>query len=252
MKAIIIDDEKAARNVLLNLLQISHPEIEVVDTCENLPEAVMSIRARKPELVFLDVEMPQFAGYEIVKFFTKIDFHIIFVTAYDKYAVKAFELNAIDYLVKPIQRTRLSEAIERVLQRNKDQEKISNYYSVLEQLEEESSPSFSFSESGNQHIIKTANIVAIQAQGAYCQIFMKDGIKHTLSKNIGTLEKELNFDSLLFRTHKSWIVNLREIKSIQKPKETITLTDGQQAKFSRFRKDEFYTLLEEFNALPKV
>ena len=247
MKAIIIDDEKAARNVLQNLLMIAHPEIDVVDMCPNLPEAVMSIRSRKPDLIFLDVEMPQFAGYEIVKFFSKIDFQIIFVTAYDKYAVKAFEMNAIDYLVKPIQRSRLSEAIERAKRRQQDNEKIVNYDSVLEQLEEENSPTFSFSESGNQHIVKTSNILAISAQGAYCQIIMKNGDKHLLSKNIGTIEKEITQNPILFRTHKSWIVNMREIVGIKKSKELILISGGIQAKLSRFRKESFEKAFGDIN-----
>lgn len=248
MRAIIIDDEKAARNVLQNLLLLSHPEIEIVDTCPNLPEAVMSIRARKPDLIFLDVEMPQFAGYEIVKFFSEITFQIIFVTAYDKYAVKAFELNAIDYLVKPIQRSRLSEAVERAQKRFRDKEKIVNYNSVLEQLEEESSPTLTFSESGHQHLIKTSNIRAVNAQGAYCQIIMKNGDKHLLSKNIGTLEKELASNPLLFRSHKSWIINLKEVVGIQKAKELILIKGGISAKLSRFKKEAFEKALENTEA----
>lgn len=245
MKAIIIDDEIAARNVLQNLIQLSHPEIKVVDTCENLPEAVMSIHARKPDLVFLDVEMPEFAGYEISKFFSEIDFHIIFVTAYDKYAVKAFELNAIDYLIKPIQRSRLKDAIERVKQRNHENLQLMSYNAVLEQLKEENSPTISFAESGNKYIIKTAHILAVNAQRSYCEVILKNGERHILSKNIGALEKDLSIDNRLFRSHKSWIVNLKEVISIQKPKEQITLNGGVIAKYSRFRKDSLYELLDD-------
>lgn len=246
MKAIIIDDEKAARNVLQNLLSLSHPDIEIVDTCSNLPEAVMSIRARKPDLVFLDVEMPQFAGYEIVKFFSEINFQIIFVTAYDQYAVKAFELNAIDYLVKPLQRSRLAEAVERAEKRLKDNEKIGDYHTMVEQLEKDSAPTISFSESGQQHIVKITDILAINAQGAYCQVIMKNGAKYFLSKNIGTFEKELSEHPTLFRSHKSWIVNLKEIVGIQRTKELILLEGGITAKLSRFKKIAFEEALGQW------
>ena len=248
MKAIIVDDEQAARNVLQNLIQLSHPEIEVIDACSNLPEAVMSIRSRKPDLVFLDVEMPQFAGFEIVKFFSEIDFQIIFVTAYNQYAVKAFELNAVDYLVKPVQRTRLKDAIERAQQQIDNHRKITNYHEVIKRLEEEQSPTLTISESGNQHIVKTSNICAVHAQGAYCLVILKSGKRMMLSKNIGLFEKELSKDALLFRSHKSWIINLREIAEIQLAKEQIILNGGITAKLSRFKKKSFDSAFSEFKA----
>jgi len=246
MKAIIVDDEKAARNVLSNLVHISHPEIEIIDSCSDLLDAVSSIKAKKPDVVFLDVEMPQYAGYEINKFFEQIDFQIVFVTAYDKYAVKAFELNAADYLLKPIQRTRLKETIERVKKRHEDNQRALDYKSILAQLDEENAPTVTFSEGGNQHVVKTSDITAIIAQGAYCQVAFNNKESLLLSKNIGSIEKELLVDHMFYRTHRSWLINLREIKSIQKNKEIIVLKSGIEAKLSRFKKESF---LEHFEKM---
>ena len=122
IKAILVDDEESARDVLENLLRRFCPEIDLLDKCNNVEQAVESIKQHKPNLVFLDIEMPNYAGYELVDFFTEIDFEIIFVTAYDQYAIKAFEVSAVDYLLKPIEIERLKESVSRVSPKfNKEQ-----------------------------------------------------------------------------------------------------------------------------------
>ena len=92
IKAVLVDDEESARNVLFSLLSRHCPSVEVVDQCGDVMSAVESIKKHNPDVLFLDIEMPMYAGYEIVSFFDKIDFEIVFVTAYDKYAIKAFEM----------------------------------------------------------------------------------------------------------------------------------------------------------------
>jgi len=113
MKAIIIDDEKRARVSLSLLLQEYCPEVELVAECENLPEGVKAIRKFNPDLVLLDIEMPGHSGLELVDFFDEkeINFSIIFTTAYNEYAIQAFKLSALDYLLKPIDSDDLSNAL---------------------------------------------------------------------------------------------------------------------------------------------
>ena len=113
MKAIIIDDEKQARVSLSLLLQENCPEIEVADQCENLPQGVKSIRKHRPDVVFLDIEMPGHSGLELLEFFDEkeIEFSIIFTTAYNDFAVQAFKLSALDYLLKPIDMETLEVAL---------------------------------------------------------------------------------------------------------------------------------------------
>ena len=117
IKAIITDDEEGARNVLSQLLEYESPNIEITAKCIDVPSTVQAIKELKPDVVFLDIQMPVYAGYEIFNFFETIDFEIIFVTAYDQFAIKAFELNAVDYLVKPVSRHRLTQAIEKLTQK---------------------------------------------------------------------------------------------------------------------------------------
>ncbi len=103
-KAIIIDDEKMARTLLEGMLYEYHKDVEVVDSCKDLPTGVKSIRKHKPDLVFLDIEMPGHSGLELLDFFDEqeVNFSIIFLTAYNQYAINALRLSAVDYLVKPV------------------------------------------------------------------------------------------------------------------------------------------------------
>ena len=243
IKALIVDDELAARNIINNLLNFSFPEIQIVDKVANVPDAVLAIKEHKPDLVFLDIEMPKYAGYELVKFFDVIDFNIIFVTAYNQYAIKAFEMNAIDYLLKPIERNRLAEAIEKVKIRISEKKITASYHQLLDQLESENHKTIIISESNKKHCIQVRNIIGVQAQGAYADVFVAGDGKITISKNIGHFEKLLTPENNFFRSHKSWLINTQHITSFSKGDLTIALTDGIYAKLSRFKKAELNTLI---------
>lgn len=117
IKAIIVDDEESARDVLENLLLRFCPEVTLVAKCSHVEEAVQTIKNTQPHLVFLDIEMPNYAGYEITEFFDELPFDIIFVTAYNQYALRAFEVSATDYLMKPIDIERLKEAVQKVVEK---------------------------------------------------------------------------------------------------------------------------------------
>ena len=119
LRTIIVDDEQSAQDVLENLLDRYCPSVQLLDKCSNVEEAVASIEKNQPDIVFLDIEMPNYAGYELVSFFETVNFDIIFITAYDHYAIKAFEVSAVDYLLKPVDIERLKSAVDKV-QEKKD------------------------------------------------------------------------------------------------------------------------------------
>ena len=153
IRAILIDDEQSARNVLTNLLERTLFNIEIIATASSLEEGVEQIKELKPNVVFLDVRMPNYAGYEIVEFFDTIDFEIIFVTAYDQYAIKAFELNAIDYLVKPIDRKKLALTINKLNDKLNQQAELIDYRSLLKTIKEKKYKRIVIPEIGNRRII---------------------------------------------------------------------------------------------------
>jgi len=198
LKAIIVDDEESARDVLSNLLLRFCPEIHILERCKNVVEAVKAIKLTKPDLVFLDIEMPNYAGYELVSFFKDVNFEIIFVTAYDHYAIKAFEISAVDYLLKPIEIERLKQAVQKVsLQKNL---KINNenYKVLTESLRNEEVSKIVIRESNNQKIVFTKNIIAIEAKEAYSNIITTTG-NHLVSKNLKHYESLLKKNLSFFR-----------------------------------------------------
>lgn len=244
IRTLIVDDELAARNVISNLLELTFPQIEIIEKVANVPDAVLSIKKYKPDLVFLDIEMPKYAGYELVKFFDQIDFQIIFVTAYNQYAIKAFEINAVDYLLKPIERTRLEMAVKKAEARIADKHDSEKYQALLEELSVENSPSITLSEAGKKQIVRIKEIEAVCAQGAYSEVYLTSGEKITISRNIGLLEEEFQQDSNFFRSHKSWLINISQVESYTKSAQTILLKSGIECKLSRFKKKDFEEIVE--------
>lgn len=238
LKAIIVDDEESARDVLQNLLIRFCSDVEVVAKCENLTDAVGVIQNEQPDLVFLDIEMPNYAGYEIVKFFKTITFEIIFVTAYDQYAIRAFEIAAMDYLLKPIDIERLKKTVARVRDHRSIEQQAKRLSLLGSTLENKQLKNIVVSDKGNQHIIPIESIIAIEAQESYCTIHTLDK-KYTASKNLKHFETIFDGLPQLIRVHKSWIINMACMQSYSKSELTIQMTNGLVAKLSKYKKMEF-------------
>lgn len=240
IKAILIDDEESARNVLTNLLERSSSKINILNTCNNLEQGVKQIKILKPNVIFLDVQMPNYAGYEIANFFDEINFEIIFVTAYDQYAIKAFELNAIDYLVKPIDRNKLNIALEKLEQKLEHKNQLIDYQSLLKTIKDKNYKKIVIPELGDRHIIDLKNIVSIEASGAYSVIHLKENKKITTSKNLKYFEGILSKEPSFFRSHRGWIINLNFVKFLNKTDLVVTLANTTlKAKISRNRINNF-------------
>lgn len=240
IKALIVDDEVDAQEVLEMLIERTVSNVEIVDKVSNLPDAVKAINKHQPNLVFLDVEMPDYSGYEIVNFFDKIDFHIIFVTAYDKYALNAFEINAVDYLLKPVIRTKLKEAVEKVELKLLKQHELNHYRKLVDDLTQKDTLNIVINEVGKKSILKIDEIIAIEAQGTYSKVHTLNSIKPIfISKNIGYFENKLTANNMFFRSHKSWLVNKKHILSFVKAKGQIDLSNNLKAKLSKYKKHEF-------------
>lgn len=238
IKAILVDDEESARDVLHNLLLRFCPEVNLVAKCENVKQAVKFIEAEQPDLVFLDIEMPNYAGYEIVNFFQQINFDIIFITAYDQYAIRAFEIAAIDYLLKPIDIDRLKNAVGRV-SANRNAEHQSQRMSLLSNtLQSNQLKNLVITDKGLQQIIPIESIIAIEAQESYCCINTPDQ-KHIASKNLRHFETILESLPQFIRVHKSWLINTKFILSYSKSEFSILLKNGIVAKLSKYKKTEF-------------
>ncbi len=234
LKALIIDDEASARENIEILLNQFCPQVEVLKSCSNLLDGVQFLKHHKADLVFLDVDMPNFAGYEIGKFIDPIHFEIVFITAYDKYAIKAFELAAVDYLLKPVEIQRLVEAVKRAEERLDLQDKSRRYQVLSQQLNRDSKISISVMDRGSRRFIGAEEIIAIEADGAYSTIHTKRE-SFTISKNIAKLEQELETYKSGFRSHKSWWVNLDYVIELRNSSYQLVLQNDLLARISRYR-----------------
>lgn len=259
IKAIIVDDEPLARKGLkLRLEQFEH--IEITDECENGQKALESIEKYSPDVVFLDIEMPEVSGLDVVKRLQGDDMPlIVFVTAYHQYAVNAFKLHAVDYLLKPIDDDRLQETIARIeqtseqRQANNQKEKLISFIAKLTgsptdeimTLVDSNADGTAYPEKiaikdrEETILVKTIDIAWIEAAGDYMCIHA-NGVVHVLRSTMKELEKKLN-PTQFQRVHRSTIVNLKLIEKVGKHingEYHLILTDGSSLKMSRSYRDK--------------
>lgn len=215
IKAIIVDDELMARNLLNGIIADNCPQIEVMESCVNLPDAVKAIRNHQPDLVFLDIEMPGHSGLELLDFFndSEINFSIIFTTAYNQYAINAFKLSAIDYLLKPLDAESL---VKSVLQYEKNVSKNSSLELLRNNLKPQSVKKLAIHTVSSIDFIVLDEIAFLKADGAYTQIVLNDDSKILSSKNMKYFEEVLQSNEKFIRCHKSYIVNVTAITSYVK------------------------------------
>jgi len=242
LTVVIVDDEQSARDILANLLGRFCPDVEVLGAYSNVPDAVEAIKVLKPNVAFLDIEMPNYSGFEIVDFFQEVEFEMVFITAYDKYAIKAFEVSAVDYLLKPIEIERLQMSVEKIRKRV-GQSRFVNLQILAENLKSKTVNRIAVSVKGYQTLIETAEIVAIEASESYSTIKTKDGSEHLVSKNLKHFETLLADNQNFFRTHKSWIVNLDLLDRYNRSSGEVILSSNIQAKLSKYKKEEFENAL---------
>jgi len=210
IKAIIIDDERLARNELKKLL-IDFPEIEVIAEAANASEGIERIENLNPELVFLDIQMPGKTGFDMLSELDRIP-HVIFTTAYDEYALKAFEVNALDYLVKPVEPKRLADAIQKLhLQDDRDHNHVSTInqnHSVLSESDQV------FVKDGERcWFVKLSEIRLFESVGNYAKVYFGTH-KPLILKSLNALEERLD-EKTFFRANRKHIVNLRLIDKIE-------------------------------------
>lgn len=231
MRVIIVDDEHLARAVLREYLA-AHPDVEIVAECANGFEAVKAIGELAPDLVFLDIQMPKLDGFEVVEL-AGARTHYIFVTAYDQFALKAFEVRAIDYLLKPFSRERLAQALESAGTRATPPEQLT---AVAGEAARRDGPlqRILIRDGARVHVVPTASVDWIEAQDDYVQI-SAGGRLHLKNGRMAELEQGLD-PTLFLRVHRSYIVNVGAIERIEAPTKdswSAVLKDGKRVPVSR-------------------
>lgn len=268
LKVIVVDDEPLARKGMLMRLQ-QFPELQVVAECGNGEEAVNAVRQYQPDVLFLDVEMPVMDGFAVLKQLSALPIpmpHVIFVTAFDQYALNAFEVSAVDYVLKPVEASRLKAAIDKLfkaMEARDDHKHKAQLAELLGRLTGEDSlailnridnsepvmqdkypDAISIKDSGEITRVHVSTIDWVDAAGDYMCIHTNDGQTHILRRTMKELEQELD-PRIFVRVHRSAIVNVKTIAKLQmlaNGEHQLMLTNGQSVKVSRSYKDRVKTV----------
>lgn len=232
IRSLIIDDNKFIRTLLSELLVENHPEIEVVAMAASGGEGIELIESCQPDLVFLDIEMPDMTGFEMLSRLSSISFRTIFTTSYSQYAITAFRFNALDYLLKPIKADELEQAIRRFKghAQHQDPTHIGDALQNLKEQNKEDQRLILYTQKGRLQLA-LKHIVKIEGDRNYSYIYLSDNTKELSSKTLGYFEEILS-DKGFFRCHRSFLVNRYHVISYT-VKKTFQLRDATTVPISR-------------------
>ncbi len=244
LQVLIVDDEPHARIALRGMLEDKFPSIKIVGEAKDIPEAVKAIHKLNPDLVFLDVEMPGYSGLELLDFFEKeaINFKIVFVTAYSEYAINAFELAAVDYLLKPVRMEHLERAINRV-----EKDETANLNVLKDNLSSNQEKKIGIQTSEGLIYVPLNDILYLKADGSYTTIYILEQNPIVITKKLIEFERIESLGKFM-RIHRSHIINLSRIKKITKTDGgKVIMENGHELAISIEKKNQ---LFEKIN-LPK-
>ncbi len=236
--ATIVDDEPLCCESLATLLERYCPAVKVLDICYSASAALQSIEQHPPQILFLDIEMPQMNGFELLEKLPEINFQLIFTTSYDQYAIKAIQFSALDYLLKPIEREELQKAVQKVVQRM--HQPLPGQIEIL--LQKLHHPTIALSKIAiptleGLQMIFIESVISCAADSNYTTLFLKNKQKITASRTLKEIEEMLE-DYSFARVHHSYLVNLNEVEKYVKGEGGyLIMSDGSTIDVSRNRKE---------------
>lgn len=245
LKAIIIDDERSSRNALRQKLMNHCPEINIIAECENGEEGIKSIEETNPDIIFLDVEMPRMNGFTMLQQLNQHNFEIIFITAYDHYAIKAIKYSALDYLVKPVEVADLKTAVEKVAEKRKKTTGNTALEMLLQNLmnKEKEQHCIAIPSMEGLQFVPTGNIIYLEAQSNYTNFYLINNKKITVAKTLKDFE-ELLPGSIFIRIHHSYIININCIeKYIKGDGGQVMMKNGVSLDVARRKKEEVLKII---------
>jgi len=240
LEAIIVDDEQHCINRLQKQLGAEAPDIEIIACCKTVENAQQIIAENSPDILFLDVQLGNQTGFDLLATIKKIDFEIIFTTSYDNYALKAFKFSALDYLLKPVDKDDLKRSLQRLRQQKGLKDTSKKIDILFHNFKEgsETSKRIAIPTVDGYTMLDAKDIIRLQSDVNYTNIYTSAGKKITASKTIKFFETMLEGNDF-FRVHKSHLVNLKFVESYSKGKGGhITLIDGNQIEVAIRRKEE--------------
>jgi two-component system LytT family response regulator len=238
IRSIIIDDEQHCIRALLNDLQKNCHSVEVLDTCNSAKEGMLSIKKNKPDLIFLDVEMPWMNGFEMLEVLGDLSSYIIFTTAHDEFAAKAFRISAVDYLLKPIDANDLKAAVLKVERKMDEGSSVQHISNLLRNLRQSSTDQkIALPQREGYEFVDVSSILYCHAEGAYTKVFITDKRTMLISRALGDVE-ELLPPEMFQRIHHSTLVNISYVSQfLRTDGGYVVLKNGEKLSVSKAKKE---------------
>jgi two-component system LytT family response regulator len=248
IRAVVIDDEPMAREALLALIERYSPEVEIIGTAGDIEAAVNIIRKGRPELIFLDVQLMDGTGFDVLNRLDNDSYKIVFVTAFEEYAITAFKFSAMDYLLKPVNPDELVKAVGKV-QDSLDRESMTRRLEVLfENISSQARENrkIALRTATSMHIVNLSEIIRCQSEKNYTQFFLNGGDVITVSKTLKEFEEMLSPFGFV-RVHQSHLVNLDHVRRYDKSDGgSLILSDDSQVPVSMRKKDDLMKTIGHF------
>jgi len=244
IRAVIIDDEPHCIRALLRDLQLNCPIVEVTDTCHSAKEGIQSVKHHQPDLVFLDVEMPWMNGFEMLEMLGEINFSIIFTTAHDEFAAKAFRISAVDYLLKPIDASDLKAAVLKVERKLEEGSGVRHIANLLSNIRQPSGhQKIALPQREGYEFVDVGSIVYCSAEGAYTKVMILDKKPMLISRTLGDVE-ELLPQEMFQRVHHSSLVNVDYISQfLRTDGGYVVLKTGEKLSVSKAKRENLMARL---------
>lgn len=246
IKAILIDDEENSIKSLSYELDLYCPKVEILATFQDPVKAIKGVKELKPDLIFLDIEMPVLNGFDFLDSFETIEFDVIFVTAYDEFAIRAFDFNTTDYLLKPILKDKLIQSIKKVEQRKSHHFPTDQLKAIVNNMSRGSSgflSSIAIPTSDGFEMISVSDIMYLEAESNYTWVCLENGERLLVSKTLKTVNTMINSE-YFFRSHKTFSVNLNFLKKYVSGRGGyLILKNNKQIPVSRSQKSELLKVI---------
>lgn len=243
LTALIIDDEEKSRTILKQMILEYVPFVQVLALATDVLEGVKAVHDYKPDIVFLDIEMPDYSGFKLLEQFDEIDFEIVFTTAYEKYAVKAYKTNAIGYLMKPIDIDELILISKKILNKAVGQDSI---YPVEQNSNKDTSNRFIFPTKNGLIYLSNEEICYLESQGRYSEIALVNGDQMLTTLGLKDCMEKLKKGTFI-RVHRSYIINLSHIKNYSRGRDRyVVLDNGKRVDVGQMYKDDLNEAISHF------
>ena len=244
IKAIVIDDENRTRDLIVKMINSFGFEIEAIAGGDNVKNGIESIEREKPDLVFLDIQMPDGTGFDLLKSVKNKDFEVVFITAHEEFAIKAIKFSALDYILKPIDQSELKAAVEKAIRTVDDRKEEVQFEALQQNINPTQKRRLVLKTQESVHVVDLENIIRCEADRNYTSFFLTGGKKILVSRTLKEYETLLIGHNFL-RVQQSHLVNLDYVDRYDKGNGgSVVMKDGSEVPLSPAKRDIFFKILE--------